>query len=156
MSTIFLFFLHIEYNIVCRYIYIRSNPSFDRGIIVGITTTLWGGRCSRLRLACCRNGDCGENREDREDREYREFRELRENRELRDFPIVPSYTHFPHNTHHPHYHHYPHCAAGKAEPCEVAPLSQERKDFLSEWCRCGADMKMPPMGSTWRTSHWWH
>ena len=138
MSTIFLFFLHIEYNIVCRYIYIRSNPSFDRGIIVGITTTLWGGRCSRLRLACCRNGDCGENREDRE------FRELRGNREFRDFPIVPRYTH------------YPHCAAGKAEPCEVAPLSQERKDFLSEWCRCGADMKMPPMGSTWRTSHWWH
>ena len=138
MSTIFLFFLHIEYNIVCRYIYIRSNPSFDRGIIVGITTTLWGGRCSRLRLACCRNGDCGENREDRE------FRELRGNREFRDFPIVARYTH------------YPHCAAGKAEPREIQHLSLSETDFLLEWCRCGADMKMPPMGSTWRTSHWWH
>ena len=28
-------------------------------------------------------------------------------------------------------------------------------NFLSGWCRCGTDMKKPPMGSTWRTSHWW-
>ena len=137
MSTIFLFFLHIEYNIVCRYIYIRSNPSFDRGIIVGVTAALWG-RCSRLRLACCRNGDCGENREDRE------FRELRGNREFRDFPIVPRYTH------------YPHCAAGKAEPREIQRTSLSETDFLLEWCSCGAERKMPPMGSTWCTAHWWH
>ena len=124
---------------------------------------LWGGRggerCSKLRLACYTSGDCGKNREYRDDgefREDREDREFRENREFRDFPIVPSYTHCPHNTHHPHYPHYPHCAAGKAEPCEVQHLSLSETYFLLEWCRCGADMKMPPMGSTWCTSHWWH
>ena len=28
-----------------------------------------------------------------------------------------------------------------------------RPHTLSEWCRCGADMRKPRMGSTWRTSH---
>ena len=50
-------------------------------------------------------------------------------------------------------------------------MAYHKKYFLSEWCSSGAitknnllsegrrvlhSAKMPPMGSTKRTSHWWH
>ena len=81
--------------------------------------------CAMCAVVCLfrgKNTRCA--RRKRESREDREFREIREDRER------------------------PLRARGKERKKRKKP-PRVRGNFLSEWYRCGADTKKPPMGSTY-------
>ena len=76
-------------------------------------------------------------------REVIEFREIKEIKEIKEFKEYREEVIYSANT----------LAIFPKFPILLIFPIHQPPNFVSEWCRCGDDMKKPRMGSTCRTSH---